>query len=226
MHLIMRNFLLLSLRHVAVACLAGVALLGLAQEPAKEGIKTAVTTSTPVEVKCCMQLKALAKVALPPEKAELKLDETSPVHNFGQGEQPFLLIELPLFQKSYEVHLSNLLQPPKQRTSGEFTRIAMRIDTLDANFLPVRSYLHSGMKKRAMSYEKTVFINPGNQNERYLLVYGALNLEPERLTVSKSDVIFVGTGFFIGGIDQQVTLQAADHGVVVVEARGLPAVTN
>jgi hypothetical protein len=228
MLLVMRTFLRSLLLHVVTACLAGTPFLAVAQEPAKEEIKTTtvVASPSPVETKCCVQLKALTKLALPPEKAELKLDETSPVHNFGQGGQPFLLIELPPFLKAYEVHLSNLPQPPKQRGSAEFTRLAMRIETLDADFSPVRTYLHSGMKKRAMGYEKTVFINPGNQSERYLLIYGALNLEPERVTVSKTDVVFVGTGFFIGGTDQAITLQAADYGVVVVEAKGLPVVTK
>ena len=165
-------------------------------------------------------------MALPSEKGELKLDETSPLHDFGQGRQPFLLIELPPFVKAYEIQFSNLPQPPKQKTSDEFTRLAMRIETLDADFSPIRTYLHSGMKKRAMGYEKTVFFNPGNQNERYLLIYGALNLEPERITVSRTDVVFVGTGFFIGGTDQAITLLAANHGVVVVEAKGLTAVTK
>ena len=35
-----------------------------------------------------------------------------------------------------------------------------------------------------------------------------------------------GTGFFIGGADQAITLAAADFGVVVVETKGLPAVTK
>jgi hypothetical protein len=35
--------------------------------------------------------------------------------------------------------------------------------------------------------------------------------------------VFVGTGFFIGGTDQAISLQAADHGVVMVETKGLPA---
>lgn len=226
MFLFVSNHLPLSMRYLATACLAGFTLLAVAQEPAKDGSNTVLASTTPGEVKCCLQLQALAKVALPPEKAELKLDETSPVHNFGQGGQPYLLIELPPFVKAYEIHLSNLPQPPKQKSADEFTRLAMRIATLDAEFSPIRTYLHSGMKKRAMGYEKTVFINPANQNERYLLIYGALNLEPERVTVSKTDVVFVGTGFFIGGTDQAITLAAADFGVVVVEAKGLPAVTK
>lgn len=226
MFLFMSNHLLLSMRYVATAWLAGFTLLAVAQEPAKEGSKTVLASTTLGEVKCCLQLKALAKVALPPEKAELKLDETSPVHNFGQGGQPYLLIELPPFVKAYEIHLSNLPQPPRQKSGDEFTRLAMRIATLDAEFSPVRTYLHSSMKKRAMGYEKTVFVNPANQNERYLLIYGALNLEPERVTVSKTDVVFVGTGFFIGGTDQAITLAASDFGVVVVETKGLPAVTK
>lgn len=226
--LAMRIVLRSLLPHVVTACLVSTTFLSVAQEPLKEEIKSAGASASlsHAQLTCCTQLKALASMALPSEKGELKLDETSPLHDFGQGRQPFLLIELPPFVKAYEIQFSNLPQPPKQKTSDEFTRLAMRIETLDADFSPIRTYLHSGMKKRAMGYEKTVFFNPGNQNERYLLIYGALNLEPERITVSRTDVVFVGTGFFIGGTDQAITLLAANHGVVVVEAKGLTAVTK
>ena len=210
---------------LAAALVASVHYWAIAQEPVNEAVKLS-PTSSPSETKCCAQLKTLTKIVLPLEKTALLLDDSSPVHNFGQGGQPFLLIELPPFQKPYEVHLSNLPQRPKQKSNVQLMQLALRIETLDADFLPVRTYLHSGMKKRAMGYEKSVFINPGNQNERYLLIYGALNLEPERVTVSKTDVVFVGTGFFIGGADQAILLQAADQGVVMVETKGLSAVVK
>ncbi|RYG07071.1 MAG: hypothetical protein EON92_19040 [Burkholderiales bacterium] len=158
---------------------------------------------------------------MPLERTEVKLDETSPVHNFGHGAQAFLLLELPAYTKTYAVSISNVPQAPNVLSRSELTHLAMRIETLDADFVPVRVYPHTGMKKRGNGYDKTVFINPSNQHERYLLVYGALNAEPERLTLSRTDVVFVGTGFFIGGIDNALTLKAAGNGLLVVEAKGL-----
>lgn len=202
------------------ACLAAVQSASMAQGLAAVETQS-VNSSAHGAVLCCQQLKQFAKLALPLEKAELKLDEKSPVHNFGQGRQAFLLMELPAYKQTYAVNITNLPQAPGAFNTSEYTQLAMRIETLDAEFLPVRVYQHTGMKKRGMGYEKTVFINPPNQNERYVLVYGALNVEPELVTVSSADVIFVGTGFFIGGIDKQLTLQAAGNGVLMVEAKGL-----
>ncbi len=207
-------------RLAAAACLAAVHLASSAQDPAPVPAQDAAP-SAPAAASCCQQLKTLARLPLPLERTELKLDEKSPVHNFGQGAQEFLLLELPAYKKTYAVSITNVPQGRSAFNRGELTHLAMRIETLDADFSPVRVYTHTGMKKRGNGYDKTVFINPSNQNERYLLVYGALNVEPELLTVSRTDVVFVGTGYYIGGTDAALTLRAASSGLLVVEAKGL-----
>ncbi|MEO8021375.1 hypothetical protein [Polaromonas sp.] len=212
----------LFIRVAAAAFLAGVHLAGNAQDLAQVASPDAVSAAQPIAT-CCQQLKTLARLPLPLERTELKLDEKSPAHNFGQGAQAFLLLELPAYTKTYAVTISNVPQARSSFSRSELTQLAMRIETLDADFLPVRVYPHTGMKKRGNGYDKTVFINPSNQNERYLLVYGALNAEPETLTLSRTDVVFVGTGFFIGGIDNALTVRAASSGLLVVEAKGLQA---
>jgi hypothetical protein len=205
---------------LVAACLATVYSASIAQGLAQLETQ-GVGSSTQGAVLCCQQLRQFSKLALPLEKTELKLDENSPVHDFGQGSQSFVLLELPAYKQTYAVNVTNLPQAPGAINGSEFTHIAMRIETLDAEFSSIRVYQHTGMKKRGTGYEKTVFINPANQNERYLLIYGALNVEPELVTVSRTDVVFVGTGFFIGGIDKPLTLRAASSGVLLVEAKGL-----
>lgn len=207
-------------RLAAVTCLTG-AHFAISAQDAAPVAPVDVASPAPRAVVCCQQLKTLARLPLPLERAELKLDETSPVHNFGHGAQAFLLLELPAYKKTYAVSITNVPQALTRSSRSELTHLAMRIETLDADFAPVRVYPHTGMKKRGNGYDKTVFINPSNQHERYLLVYGALDAEPERLTLSRADVVFVGTGFFIGGIDNALTLKAAGNGLLVVEAKGL-----
>ena len=213
----MRYFFSTTLTAICLVAVQSASLAQVLAAPATPGAASVGQGS----VACCQQLKPFARLALPLEKAELKLDENSPVHDFGQGRQAFALIELPAYKQAYAVNISTLAQAPGAFSNSDHTRLALRIETLDAEFSPLRVYPHTGMKKRGLGYEKTVFVNPSNQNERYLLVYGALNVEPELVTESRTDVIFVGTGFFIGGIDKPLTLRAASNGVLLVEAKGL-----
>lgn len=210
-------------RLAAASCLAAVHLAGNAQDPAPPATPDAAPTVSPAQAPalCCQQLKELAKAPLPLEKAELRLDEKSPAHDFGHGPQAFLLLELPAYQKTYSVNITSLPWAPTPFNRTELSHVAMRIQTLDADFSPQRVYPHTGMKRRGHGYEKTVFINPTNQNERYLLIYGALNVAPEQVTVSRTDVVFVGTGYYIGGTDQAITLKAASSGALQIEAKGL-----
>lgn len=205
---------------VAAICLAAVHVASSAQGLAPSEVKD-VGSAGQGAAPCCPQLKQFASLALPLEKTELKLDENSPVYDFGQGRQAFLLLALPAYKQTYAINVANLPLGSGSGSGSDHTHIAMRIQMLDAEFSPLRVYPHTGMKKRGTGYEKTVFINPANQNERYLLVYGALNVEPEQVTVSRTDVVFVGTGFFIGGIDKPFTLSAASRGVLSVEVKGL-----
>jgi hypothetical protein len=205
---------------MAAICLAAVHVASSAQGLAPPETQSVGSPGQGV-VPCCQQLKQFASLALPLEKTELRLDENSPVHDFGQGKQAFLLLALPAYKQTYAISVANLPLGPGSGGGSDHTHIAMRIQTLDAEFSPLRVYPHTGMKKRGSGYEKTIFINPANQNEHYLLVYGALNLEPEQVTVSRTDVVFVGTGFFIGGVDKPFTLSASSRGVLSVEVKGL-----
>ena len=210
----------LFIRLAAAGCLAAVHLVGNAQSAAPPATQDLARAAQAAPA-CCQQLHAFARVPLPLEKTELRLDEKSPSHNFGQGEQAFLLLELPAYKKTYSVNISSLPWAPTPYNRSELTHVAMRIETLDADFAPLRVYPHTGMKKRGHGYEKTVFINPANQNERYLLIYGALNVEPQQVTVSRTDIVFVGTGYYIGGTDQALTLKATSSGALQIEAKGL-----
>lgn len=180
-----------------------------------------VTTSLAITSPCCKHFSGFTKTALPVEKTAFNLDDKSPVHDFGQGVQPYLLIELPQFTTTYSISIADLPQTPGVFNKNNHTQLALQIQTLDADFAPKREYGYANMKKRGLGYEKTVFINPPNSTEKYVLVRGILNVSPQEITVSKTDMVFVGTGFFIGGTDAKLTVQPTSMGVVMVEAKGL-----
>jgi hypothetical protein len=185
-------------------------------EPAPVNGPAIATQATP---SCCEPLSTLTKTVLPKEKTEFNLNEKSLVHDFGQGPQPYLLIELPSFTKTYSIGIADLPQLPGLFNKTSYTQLALQIQTLDAEFIVKRDYSYSGMKKRGLGYEKTVFINPTNSSEKYILVRGVLNVSPQDVTVSKTDIVFVGTGYFIGGADTKLTLLPIGMGVLVVDVK-------
>jgi hypothetical protein len=180
-----------------------------------------VTPTLAITSPCCKQFIGFTKTALPIEKTQFKLDDNAPVHDFGQGVQPYLLIELPPFKTMYSIDIADIPQTPGVFNKNSHTQLALQIQTLDADFAPKREYGYTNMKRRGLGYEKTVFINPQNNSEKYVLVRGILNVSPQEVTLSKTDMVFVGTGFFIGGTDAKVTVQPTSMGVVVVGVNGL-----
>ena len=182
--------------------------------------------SAPSAAACCAQLAAQAKWPLALEKTEVKLGEQSPMHDFGDGAQPYLLIALPELVKPYSFTVSDLLQAPRAFSGDPFTRLALHIQTLDANYQPKRTYSYSGMKKRGSAYEKTIFMNPQNNDEKYVLVRGVPSAAPEEVVISRLDMVFVGTGFFMGGTDHKLVLHSVAKGAVLVEPKGLEPVAK
>ncbi len=197
----------------------------LAQTAESKGAAPAASTPS-AEPACCAQLAAQAKWPLALEKTEVKLGEQSPTHDFGNGVQPYLLIALPDFVKAYSFTVSDLPQAPRVFGGGPHTRLALHIQTLDANYQPKRAYNYSAMKKRGFAYEKTIFMNPQNQDEKYVLVRGVPSSAPEDVVISRQDVVFVGTGFFMGGTDQKLSIHPSTTGAVVVEPKGLEPVAK
>lgn len=180
------------------------------------------SSSMILSVECCKQYAEFVKTALPTTLTELVLDEKSPTFDFGKGLQSYLLIQLPSYAQPYSFSVTNLPQKPGFFNSTNYTQVSLRVETFDADFASKRVYKHDSMKKRGIGYDKTVFINPQNQTERYVLIYGDTSAASEEVTISKTDVVFVGTGFFIGGEDKKIFLAANDKGVLKIESKGLP----
>jgi hypothetical protein len=158
--------------------------------------------------------------ALPAEQQGFEVDEKMPTHDFGHGPQPYLLIELPTFQAPYEVRLRNEIQEMEAASSKQFTRLVPHVQTLKSDFAPARNYPSAKLRERNGSQELTVFFNPQNREERFLLVYGDLKASVTELLRSESRTVFVGTGF-LDGADRRQVIHPFGKGRVLVEVRNL-----
>lgn len=215
------------------------------------GIASLAQTTDPVPANhiaipsCCKQYTELVKTPLPDALTEIKLDETFPRYDFGNGLQTYLFLELPEFKKPYHVNINNIPQAPGFFNKTTYSQIAMRIETFDSALNSKRVYKHTSMKKRGLGFDKTVFINPSNESEKYLLIYGDLNAAPEETVISEKSVtmtgatsglalsllvavasggrVFLANPVVNDGTDHKVEIATNDKGIIVVDAKGLTA---
>lgn len=224
-------------------------LLQKIEEPTKPA-DTMVAIATPLPIQpeklaCCKQLQTLSATPLPTNALELKLDEASPTFDFGNGLQAYAFWELPKYVKPYHINITNIPQAPGIFNRTEFSQIPIRVELLDAAFNAKRSYKYVDMKKRGLGFEKTIFINPANEGEKYLLVYGDIKASPEEKIVSERAITATGAisglaltllvaaatgGAYIpvntivaDGIDRKVSVSANDKGILLIEPKGLTA---
>ena len=129
-------------------------------------------------------------------------------------ELPAMLLSLPPLDNPYSIriaaptHGSSYLQP--------------RIEMLDAQYHPLRSYGAERLKRRGVEMSLVVFMNAANAEERFVL----LHADPDHLgdtdqkTTSQSQPLFVGTGFVIIGADKTASLHSATDGDLTVQLLG------
>jgi hypothetical protein len=158
---------------------------------------------------------------LPAEQQSFEVDEKMPTHDFGHGRQPYLLIELPPFQAPYEVRLRNEVREMEATSSKQLTRLVPHVQTLRSDFALARNYPSTKLRERNGSQELTVFVNPQNRDERFLLVFGDMKARATELLRSESKTVFVGTGFFLDGADNRQVIHPFEKGSVLVEVKNL-----
>src|SRR5438552_16376870 len=102
-----------------------------------------------------------------------------------------MLLALPPLDSPYAIRIA----APTQRSSY----LQPRIEMLDAQYHPLRSYGAERLKRRGMEMSLEVFMNAANAEERFVLLYA----DPEHLgdtgqkTNSQSQALFVGRGVVI-----------------------------
>ncbi len=77
--------------------------------------------------------------------------------------------------------------------------MAPRVTLLDENFQPTRHFDESTLRQRGSVLERTVFINPSDRAERYLVFYGSAVASNRDETVGVTGVtpIFAGPVMFM-----------------------------
>lgn len=183
-------------------------LPALAVGPAAADIRLDISPSAP-------------RQTLPAKQQGFDIDEKMPTHDFGHGPQPYLLIELPPFQAPYEVRVRNEIKETEASSLKRLTRLVPHVQTLRSDFALARNYPSTKLRERNGSQELTVFVNPQNQDERFILVYGDLKTHTTELLRSESKMVFVGTGFFMDGADNRQVIHPFDKGSVLVEVKNL-----
>jgi hypothetical protein len=124
--------------------------------PADTTVATAVAPiAQPAKIECCKILQVLTATLLPTSALELKLDETSPTYDFGNGMQAYAFWELPKYKKPYHINITNIPQAPGIFNRSEFSQIPMRVELLDDTFNPKRAYKYLDMKKRGLADSST-----------------------------------------------------------------------
>ncbi len=205
----------------ALAVTAALLLSGCATTPSGREIVEGSVKALAAAPVCCDKLAEAARSALPTQPTEIVLDKSAQAFNFDGHKAFFLLLELPVYKQPYSVVITSL-------AVGHMTDVAVlipRITVFDADFKPIRNFDEKTLRNRGNNLERTVFINPSNQGERYLAIFGSdLSASIER-AYSMMTVTPVVAGPIVfnmyGGQDGKSTLRSSPTGKLKLETQGL-----
>lgn len=209
-------------RRLALLALAGLGLAGCAAVPDGQELVNRGRQALDAAPLCCSGLADAPRHPLPlAEPAVVEINAESPAFQFGGNKAFFRLYELPAYTQPYAIVLSSRSQGPLNDAALFIPRVAL----YDDQYTVLRYFDEKTLRNRGNQLERTVFINPANQGERYLAVYGSdLSSSIERaysqVTVS---TVMAGPVMFnlYGGHDGKSILRSAPTGTVHIEVQGL-----
>ena len=176
-----------------IAAIAAVALIGCqtpGSQVAKQSHEQLVTATV-----CCKTIGEAKVRSLPMQDTDLELSVASQAFNFEDGKAFFEVFQLPPYVTPYSI----LIGSRAAGTTQDRSVMAPRITLLDGNFQPTRHFDERTLRQRGGVLERTVFINPDDHAERYLVLYGSPIESSHDNTIGVVGVtpIFVGPGMFI-----------------------------
>lgn len=139
---------------------------------------------------CCKTIAEAKTRPLPVRQANFELSANSQAFYFDVGKAFFDIFELPPYSGPYSILIGS-------RASGsiqDMSIMAPWVTLLDENFKPTRNFDENTLRQRGSVFERTIFINPGNRNERYMVIFGS-PIESSR----SSTVGVTGTNTFYAG---------------------------
>lgn len=173
----------------------------------------------------CEELNLAKTRPLPLTNEVQKLDTTSQIFNFEDGKAFFDVLELPQYTKPYSITINTI-------PSGDLLNNAIltpRVKMLTSDFQMTRNLDKEKPRKRGNSLEQTIFINPSNTSERYLLIYGK-NIEEAKFhninTVSTTAIPIILPGMVVtvavsSGSESKQTVHSSPIGQYIVYTKGL-----
>lgn len=170
---------------------------------------------------CCSKIADAKIRPLPMKPTDLELGVNSQAFGFDDGKAFFEMFKLPPYTAPYSI----LIGSKSTGTVQDMAVMAPRISLLDENFKPTRHFDESTLRQRGNVFERTIFINPDNSSERYLVLYGSPVDVSRDSTVNINAVtpIFVGTGMFMWqtGGEAKSSLHYSPTGSYFISQAGL-----
>jgi Maltose operon periplasmic protein precursor (MalM) len=122
-------------------------------------------------------------------------------------------LALPAFEGPYAVKVS----APVGKSI-----ILPRVIFLDEQYRTTRTFGPDDLKRRGTEMSLEIFIEPANSDEKYVLIYAdpAHIGDQDRRTVSRTDTLYVGTGYILLGSEVGSDVTAEDTGDIVVSLIG------
>lgn len=207
-----------------LSCAAAALLAGCAHTTGKKMAAQGRADLSTATV-CGPTLSSMLVQPLPPKPTSFVIDKNSQAFAFDDGKAYFAGFELPAYEgKSYSIVFTSL----SQGLMNDEAIFLPKILLLDADYRITRRYDERDLRSRGSSrLERTIFINPANAGERYVVVYGApIDATFER-TVQQitSQPIFAGPVVFNwqNGVDVKKTLTSSPVGEFEVEVQGRKA---
>jgi hypothetical protein len=180
--------------------------------------KTALATS----IICCTDLSQATFIPLPVEKVKQSLDAKSQSMIFEGQKSFFVIYSLPRFEKPYSIVVSSF----PSGNASDASLFLPRISLHGAKYELKREFDDKSLRNRGNSLERTIFINPENRDEQYLLIRASdLNAKIERnVSIVTANPVYVAPGvtaYYHTGADGKVVIQSSPVGRLEIEVQGL-----
>jgi hypothetical protein len=196
-------------------------LAGCANQPTGSQI-VAQGTNALEKVEVHQSLAQAPVHPLPIKAIKVSIDSKDTAFNFGTKKAFFKLFRLPPFKAPYSITILS-------QQEGQYTNSALFMPTfitLDGQFKVMREYNETKMVNRGNGVELTVFINPSNSNEEYILIHGgALKGKiVQSMPLVQTSVIVTPYGSFAysSGAEVESIIHNSPIGSIEIEQRGLP----
>jgi hypothetical protein len=170
---------------------------------------------------CCFALANGLILPLERIKDPIALDVKSQVFEFPEGRSHFAVIELPPFVRPYQITLTSIAFGGRDHYVGLFVPV---VDVYDASWTKTRSFLPEDLKSRGSNLERTIFINPANSDDRYIVVRssvmeGSFERADALITASRVSAGRYTFSNVVSGTEARTTVRVSRIGSIGVEVK-------